>query len=280
MNEESLPKNADLHIHTHFSDGTFSPQEVIERAKDLRLSAISITDHDTVDALPLSFEHARGDDLEVIPGIELTAKFAKSEVHILGYLIDWQSEWFLSKLSEVKKMRMQRLYEMIKKLSAFGIDIELEELLRFANSSSPGRLHLARFMQKKGYVSSIEEAFTRYIGNFAPCYIERFRLSAKEAIGMIQRAGGIPVLAHPHNLNHDELIRQLVGYGLKGLEAYYPLNTPLVNKNYLNLAKKYNLLITGGSDCHGLAKEEVLMGKVRIPYQLVEELKQAKRLNE
>ena len=266
-------KYADLHTHTYFSDGTFSPQEVIALAKKEGLSCISITDHDSIDAY-LSFPFQK-EDVELIPGIELTADLNNIEVHILGYLVDYQELWFQEKLREIRQERVSRLEEMCAKLSALGMPIRADEVLEFTGNAAVGRLHLARMMVKKGFVSSAQEAFNRFIGDGRPAYVSRFRLKPGEAIALIRKAGGVAVLAHPYSLANQELIPGFVQDGLMGLEAVYPEHTNSQVKRYKELAQKYGLLVTGGSDCHGQAKPEVKMGMVKLPYEYVESLKEA-----
>lgn len=266
---------ADLHIHTNLSDGTFSPQEVIQYAYKNNLMAIAITDHDCVEAIEPATKEALSFNIEVIPGIELTAEIDQTEIHILGYLIDYKQDWFIKKLDQLRSARVERIYAMVEKLKTLGVNIQPEEVFELA-SGSVGRLHLARVLKSDGFVSSLKEAFDKYIGEHSPAYVGRFRFSPKEVIDMIARLGGISVLAHPSTMRKDELIPQLVEHGLRGLEVYYPDQTQQVTKYYENLANKYNLLITGGSDCHGLARGEILMGRFKIPYELVEKLKDAR----
>lgn len=266
-------KYADLHTHTHFSDGTFSPQEVLALAKKEGLSCISITDHDSVDAY-LSFPF-QDEDIELISGIELTADLNNIEVHILGYLVNYRELWFQDKLKEIRSERVGRLEEMCAKLSALGMPISASEVLEFTGNAAVGRLHLARVMVKKGLVSSTQEAFNRFIGDGKSAYVSRFRLKPAEAIALIRKAGGVAVLAHPYSLMNQELIPGFVSDGLMGLEAIYPEHTNSQVKRYKKLANEYGLLITGGSDCHGLAKPEVKMGMVKLPYEYVESLKEA-----
>ncbi|MEK6567497.1 MAG: PHP domain-containing protein [Candidatus Omnitrophota bacterium] len=270
---QGLMKYADLHTHTYFSDGTFSPQEVIALAKKEGLSCISITDHDSIDAY-LSFPFQE-EDVELIPGIELTADLNNIEVHILGYLVDYQELWFQEKLREIRRERVSRLEEMCAKLSALGMPISANEVLEFTGNAAVGRLHLARMMVKKGFVSSAQEAFNRFIGDGRSAYVSRFRLKPGEAIALIRKAGGVPVLAHPYSLANQELIPGFVQDGLMGLEAVYPEHTNSQVKRYKELAQKYGLLVTGGSDCHGQAKPEVKMGMIKLPYEYVESLKEA-----
>ncbi len=269
-------KFCDLHIHTNFSDSTNSISDVIELVRREEISCISITDHDTVEAVDRITKEAERFNIEVIAGIELTTELEGSEIHILGYLFDYKDETLLKKLDEIKQIRTQRMYEMIEKLEEKGINIDFKSITEPSKSGIVTRLHLAKKMLELGYVRSISEAFAKYIGDNAPCYVSRFRLSPKEAINLILKTKGIPILAHPKNPNKDFLIPKFIEYGLKGIEAFYPEYTLLETNYYEGLAKKYGLLITGGSDCHGTLKERPLIGKIKIPYRYVEKLKKEK----
>jgi len=266
-------KYADLHIHTKFSDGTFSPERIVKQAHRLGLSCIAITDHDTVCAIEPAMREAEGLDIELIPGVELAAETGDYEIHILGYFIDWRAGWFGRKLEQICDVRRRRALAIIEKLRAFDISLDSDEVMREAAVGSVGRLHIARIMERRGFVHSIQEAFNKYIGNGRPCYVKKFRLTPAEAINMIYRLKGLAVLAHPYTIGNDELIPGFVQLGLRGIEVYYPEHNRSATGHYRDLAEKYGLLITGGSDCHGLGKDRVLMGEVKIPYDLVEALK-------
>lgn len=270
---------ADLHLHTLFSDGTYTPGELIAEAKRVGLSCIAVVDHDTVLGIEACKTEGSQNDLEVLSGVELTSEYEGLEIHILGYLIDHKNKTLREKLAVLNKNRIERVYKMVDKLKDIGINLKAESVFALAKQGTVGRLHVARALVKEGLVSSIYEVFQKYIGERCPAYILGFRLSPPEAISLIKNAGGIPVLAHPHTVNRDNLISKLVNFGIMGLEAYYPEHTMARISFYLNLAKEYNLLVTGGSDCHGDAKPEVKIGSVKIPYELVNKLKAAKETN-
>jgi predicted metal-dependent phosphoesterase TrpH len=269
-------KFADLHLHTIFSDGTYTPQELISESVEAGLAAIAVVDHDTIEGISPAIEIAKMENIEILPGIELSAEYEGCEVHILGYLVDYKRKDLLEKLETLKKNRIERIYKIVDKLKDMGVILEPEDIFSIAGGGTVGRLHVARAMLKKGKVDSLFEAFQKYIGDKNPAYVLGFRFSPSEAIKLIKDAGGIPVLAHPYTLNNDELILKFIDYGLMGLEVYYPEHTQGMTNFYLNLAKEYNLLITGGSDCHGNAKSEIKIGSIKIPYELVEKLKVAK----
>lgn len=268
-----MNKLADLHLHTHFSDGTFSPEQLVEEAKKASLSAIAVTDHDCVLGINPAKDAANG-ALEIIPGIELSAEIDSNEIHILGYFIDQNFPPLVTELVKINEIRRNRIYDILDKLRKLGIDLDPQDVFNIAGRGSVSRLHIARAMFNRGVISNIYEAFARYIGNDGPAYVGNFSLTPKEAIQLILAAKGVPVLAHPHNSSCDELIPGFVRVGLKGLEVYYPEYSEVITRYYLQIANKYGLLVTGGSDCHGDAKPDVKVGKVSIPYELVEKLKQ------
>ena len=266
---------ADLHLHTFFSDGTYSPDELVLETMKAGLCAIAVVDHDTVKGIEPVSDLAEKKALEVLPGIELTAEYEGLEVHILGYLLDYKSNALMEKLDSLRKYRIERVYKIIDKLKEINITLGPETVFSISKEGTVGRLHIARAMVKEGIVISISEAFQKYIGDKCPAYVLGFRFSPQEAIKLIKDAAGIPVLAHPYSLN-NELILKFIDDGLMGLEVYYPEHSQKAINFYLSLAEKHNLVVTGGSDCHGKAKPEARVGSQKIPYELVEKLKEAK----
>lgn len=266
-------KFADLHLHTIFSDGTYTPDGLISEVAKLELSAISVVDHDTIDGIEPTERIASSQNIEFLPGIELTAEYDGMEIHILGYLIDYKNNALKERLDFLKNNRIGRIHKIVERLKHMGVELDAQDVFEIAKHGTVGRLHVARAMVKKGLVGSIQEAFGKFIGDRCPAYVAGFRFSPKEAIKLIRDVRGISVLAHPHILNRDNLIPELLDYGLMGLEVYYPEYTQATTNFYLSLAQKYNLLVTGGSDCHGDAKPEVKLGSIKIPYELVEKLK-------
>lgn len=274
-------KFADLHLHTASSDGTYTPVELVSKALDAGLSCIALTDHDTVDAVESTINLGNERGLEVLSGIELSAEYESQEVHVLGYLVDYKSPSFLKQLEVLKENRVKRVHKIVEKLNGLGIGLKAQDVFDLSEGATPGRLHIARALVKTGLVKSIFEVFNKYIGDKGPAYSLGFRFSPQEAIKFIKDAGGVPVLAHPYVLHNDELILEFIRLGLMGLEVYYPEHSQGEVNFYLNMAREHNLLVTGGSDCHGKAKPEVRIGSLKIPYELVEKLKEAKKgLNE
>lgn len=270
-------KFADLHLHTHFSDGTFSPEELLRESKRASLACISVVDHDTVSGVTPATEAAKGYDIEVLPGIEMSTEYNGVEVHILGYLIEHHNPLLIERLSLLKKNRIERVHKIVEKLNRVGIKITAEDVFKTAYGGIVGRMHIALALAKARAVDSVAQAFERYIGDKGPAYVLGFKFSPQEAIKLIKECDGVPILAHPYVLGSDKLIIRLVKEGIMGLEVYYPEHSQGLVDAYLSLAKKYNLLVTGGSDCHGQGKPSVKVGAAKVPYQLVERLKEAQK---
>lgn len=269
-------KFADLHLHTIFSDGTYTPEDIVSGSIAAGISAVGVVDHDTVAGILPCIRAAEARDIEILPGIELSAEYDGKEVHILGYLLDYQNEKLLGKLGTLKERRIERVYKITGKLKELGLDVEAEDVFEIAKGGTVGRLHIARVMAAKGLVGSVFDAFKMYIGDNCPAFVLGFKFSPVEAIKLIKGAGGIPILAHPYTLHNDDLIPIFVDYGLMGLEAHYSEHSQGMVNFYLRMAKEYKLLVTGGSDFHGVAKPEVKIGSIKVPYELVEKLKDAK----
>lgn len=267
---------ADLHLHTIFSDGTYTPEELVKEAVRRGVLTIAVVDHDTVSGIAPSIKAGKEAGVEVLAGIELSTEYEQKEIHMLGYLIDYESRELLEKLDFLKRCRIERIYKITEKLKEMSVDLDPQAVFDMAKGGVPGRLHVARAMVKQGIISTTFEAFKKYIGDKCPGYVAGFKLTPQEGIKLIRKARGIPVLAHPYAIHNDELIPLLVKDGLMGIEVHYPEHSQSMVNFYLRMSQDYNLLVTGGSDCHGLAKPDVKIGLVKIPYELVEKLKQAK----
>lgn len=269
---------ADLHIHTHFSDSSLSPKEVVEYAQNIGLKIISLTDHDGVEGIDEAIEYAKPYGIEVIPGVELSVEREDNEIHILGYFIDWKNEWFKEKLKNFRQLREKRAALIVSKLKELKIDIEYNQVLQLAKAgtlkSAVSRLHIATVLCQMKVVDSIKTAFEKYLNYGAKAYVSKFNLTPKQALEMILKVGGIPVLAHPYfSKCNDRLISELVQWGLKGLEVYHPQQNTTGKQFCRRMAQKYNLLITGGSDCHGLFKKSILIGTMTVEDKVVKEMK-------
>jgi predicted metal-dependent phosphoesterase TrpH len=268
---------ADLHIHTHYSDSSLSPSDVVEESLRNGLSCIAIADHDTVEGLPFVKNAAAGKNLEIVDGIELSSEYSNQEIHVLGYFMDCQDDFFLQKLVEMQEVRVKRIKLILEKLISVGIkNITPEEIYALSKSKSVGRLHVAVILQQKGWVSDTRQAFDKYLAEGACAYVRKYQQTPYEAIEFIRQAGGVPVLAHPMATQRDELIPSLVQAGLQGMEVYYPNCSASVVEYYANIAKKHGLVTTGGSDAHGEGKTNTFIGKVKIPYEMVEKLRALK----
>lgn len=265
-----MERRADLHVHTYYSDGTFSPEDVVIGAKKGGLSGVAVCDHDCIDAIAECCE-VSDDSLEIIPGVEVTAEIDGIEIHILGYFVDTKAKPLVRLLEGLKKSRVDRVYAMVDKLKEQNVNISPEEVFALGGKGTVGRMHLAVALHRSKQVTSVKEAFVKYIADYAPCYVSRFNAGPEETIGAILNAGGVPVYAHPGTMGRDDFIPRFVKAGLRGLEVYHSDHNKRAIQYYLALAQKYGLLITGGSDCHGDHKGRI--GDVSVPYSIVENLR-------
>lgn len=270
-------KYADLHVHSQYSDGTSTPAQLISMARVAGLDAFALADHDTVEGIVPCFGAAEGTGIEVIPAIELSAEYGQREVHILGYCIDWENAQLLERLAFLKTNRVERVHRILDKLHSLGVDLEPDAVFSLSGAGVVGRLHIARAMVKKKIVSTTYEAFQKYLGDSAAAFVLGFKLAPAEAMSLIRQAGGVPVLAHPYSLRDDAYISELVAAGLKGIETYYPEHSQSMSNMYRDIAVQNGLIMTGGSDFHGSAKPDVPMGCVKVPYDVVDDLKRAAR---
>ncbi len=272
--EKEERAGADLHIHTDFSDGTMSPEQVVMEASKLNLRTIAITDHDTVDAIEIAQIVGNMEEVDIIPAIELSSNYSSIDIHLLGYFIDIKNSALLEKLAELRSERVERIKKITKKLRALGVNIEHQEVFDVSKDGSPGRMHIADVLCSKGYCSGIRESFQKYLSDNGPAYVPKEALTLKDAIALIISSDGVPVLAHPGVNKRDTLIPKMVEYGLQGIEVYYPTHQPEVVKKYMRIAKKYDLVVTGGSDCHGNRKPDIALGNIRISDDLVDKIKE------
>jgi predicted metal-dependent phosphoesterase TrpH len=267
----------DLHVHTTASDGTLTPCQVIDEAIRAGLKGLAITDHDTVVGLTPAQQYVEQNNLqlEFIPGIELNTEAGDEEIHILGYFIDPDNAGLNQHLQDIRKARFNRTLQMVKRLQDAGMVISFEQVQTLAQGESMGRPHVARALIQNGYVSSITEAFDKYIGRGRPGYIPRYKFLPAEAIELINNAGGIPVLAHPGLIKAREKIIEIIRLGIKGLEVYYPEHSLEQQSHLIKLAEHYDLLITGGSDYHGPGSEEsrASIGASTISFELLQQIK-------
>lgn len=266
-------KLADLHLHTHFSDGTYSPEELAGHARSQGLDAVALTDHDSVEGCERMETACRREGLEFIPGAELTAEVEGQEVHILGYWLDVGSTALRGELGRFQDVRQKRVREMIKRLNENGVGLSEELVMSLANCEAPGRLHVARALVQQGYARDYDQAFDRFLKKGRSGFVPKARMSAKEAVGVIRDAGGVAVLAHPGLYRNDSLIPKLKDAGISGLECWHTKHSPEASEGYSRRAAELDLIATGGSDCHGMAKGQPLIGRVKLPYAQVEALR-------
>ncbi len=264
---------ADLHLHTQFSDGTYSPEELVGHARSLGLKAIALTDHDTVEGCPRAALACAKHGLEFVPGAELTADLEGAEVHILGYFLDTTHPRLLHELAIFQKVRQQRIHEMVARLNEIQCPLRAETVFALANCQSPGRPHVARALVQEGVCSTMDEAFDRFLKKHRPAWVPKFKMSARQAVALIHEARGLAVMAHPGINDNDRLLPRMVEAGLDGLECWHTKHTPSATERYLARARDYGLLVTGGSDCHGLSKGKPLIGTVRLEWKYYEALK-------
>jgi len=283
----SRHESIDLHIHTTASDGTFTPKQVISHAHQLKLKAIAITDHDTVAGSKEALRNGIPPSLGFLTGVEISSTPppfypGSGSFHLLGYSIRLDDLKLNQTLEKLQQARKNRNPAIINRLNELGVSITLDEVRKEAGEGQLGRPHIAQLMVKKRVVASIDEAFDQFLGTGKPAYVDKQRVECFKAIEIILDAGGVPVLAHPGLLDYkdenqfEELIGKLKKAGIQGVEVYYSGHTPDQTRLYAELAKRHDLLMTGGSDFHGAIQPEIEMGSGQgdliVPFELFEKL--------
>lgn len=291
MSEEQQRKEnrpVDLHAHSCKSDGSLTPTELVELAVSKNLAAVALTDHDTEAGIDEALAAAEGKDIEVVPGIEFSTEYEGRDIHVVGLYIDHKNESFQKYLKQFRDSRDLRNRKMCAKLQECGLDVRYEDMIKEFAGSVMTRAHYARYLFQKGYVKSMPEAFDRYVGDNAPCFIPREKVTPCQAVRLISDTGGVAVLAHPilYHLSDErleKLVSQLKDEGLTAIEAVYSTYNASEERQIRNLAKKYDLLLSGGSDFHGKAKPGLELGtgygKLYVPYEFLEKIKQARSCN-
>jgi len=273
----------DLHNHSYYSDGSLSPRQLVELAKKRRLKAIALTDHDTVAGVEEALVAGKELGVEVVPGVEMSAQYPPGTMHILGYYLHASHSELLGALKKLQQARAARNPKIIRRLQDLGLEITTTEVVDLSRGQV-GRPHIAKALVNKGYVSSINEAFSRYLKKGAVAYVEKFRFPPEEAIAIIRRAGGIAVLAHPFTLGMEkpdelsQLVRELAAMGLEGIEVFYLDHTEEMEVIYEDVARRLGLVCTGGSDFHGNFRDysdfgNTILGK-DLDYELLRCLKE------
>jgi len=274
----------DLHLHTTHSDGSLPPAEVLALAHKAGVTALAITDHDITTGLPEALEAGARLGIKIIPGVEISSRFGDNELHILGYFLNWQDPALNARLGTLRASRHSRNPLIIEKLRALGQDITYDEVRELAGTESVGRPHIARVMMEKGYVKSAKEAFDRFLAHGKPAYMPRELPDPADAIAWIRAAKGVPVLAHPLWARQNgeglyKLCEKLKAEGLGGIEVHYSTHNPKQTAELLDLARRLDLLVTGGSDFHGVTKPDIEVGVGRggliVPVTLLEPLERA-----
>jgi 3',5'-nucleoside bisphosphate phosphatase len=265
----------DLHIHTTASDGKFSPSEIVSKAFEQGLRYIAICDHDSIEGVAPAQEASKNySGLTVFSGVEINTDISSGELHVLGYLCDCRNDELNTALERLRNSRLDRAVKITQKLRKLGFKIDYERVREIAGTGSVGRPHIAQALLEKGYISNLKEAFNRYISRGGPAFVERDKITPVEAVQLVSRASGIAVMAHPFTCeNPESLITELKAAGLAGIEAYYDSYSPEQISQLLDLANKYGLITTGGSDFHGLAATgESPLGTVAVPLECAERL--------
>jgi predicted metal-dependent phosphoesterase TrpH len=271
----------DLHTHSTFSDGSYTPSELAQMASEAGLTAMALTDHDSTKGVAEFLKACEGTGVRGIPGVEISANVDKGTLHMLGFFVDHESEEFDVSLGRIRRGREDRNVEIVKKLCDVGFELTMEEVAAYAGEDVVGRPHFAKAMIEKGYVKDKGEVFNKYLGKGLPCYAERFRFSAEQSISEILKVGGVPVLSHPFTLmlagaELRNFIGGLADMGLCGMECYYPEHNAARTKEYLGIARDLGLEVSGGSDFHGEINPKIQLGRgfgnLDIPDELVEKL--------
>ncbi|MGI6716085.1 MAG: PHP domain-containing protein [Eubacteriales bacterium] len=274
-------KTIDLHTHSTCSDGSMTPSQLVRHAKEAGLSAIALSDHDSISGVAEAVEEGKRQGVEVIPAVELSAQ-SDTETHILGYFIDITNKELLSALQYAKQVRYEREVETCEKLNNIGFEITMHEVEEIAETDILCRAHFAKVMVKKGYVSSVKEAFEKYLNVGKPAYSGKQALTDTQAVELINNAGGIAFLAHLHLTKKPlpelkEFLIRLKNAGLAGVEGYYTDYTPETEQEYRSLASELGLVLSGGTDFHGAFKPHIAIGRgygnLEIPYEILEKMK-------
>ena len=275
---------ADFHIHTYYSDGIFSPEKIVDLAVEHGLEVIALTDHDNILSYDVAkkYIHATNSSLEIIRGVEINTIYKEMEVHILGYFMDVTNKDFISLLKTQQQARIKQTKEILALLSKKeGIKIKLEDVKKMvAEGGSIGRPHIAKAITNVGGTNSVIEAYNKYIHVGSPVYVERKTVSPFDVVETIYDAGGIPVIAHPYDVpTADELIPQLVNYGLRGIEAYHRKHSAPYIEHFSALAEEYGLIVTGGSDFHApnIINGQIILGKNFVPEWVYDKLIKEKK---
>ena len=274
-----MTSGVDLHSHTTASDGTLTPRELVQAAARRGVRVLAVTDHDSTEGLRDAFDEAgRHPPLTIVPGLEINCDVPGAEVHVLGYYVDHEAAWFQDFLREPRVERAARVERIVARLAELGMPIDPAEVFAIVKEGSAGRPHVAQVMVQHGYVTSVREAFDRYLHVNGPANVPRKRLSPAEAVQIIRRAHGVPVFAHPGLADRDALIPELIEAGLMGIEAIYAEHSAAQTAHYKELCRAHGLVATGGSDYHGERSGRTNpLGHPPVPMTVWDALKKAAR---
>ncbi len=245
-----LKRKVDLHSHTNHSDGYYSPEELVHKAKDVGIDILSITDHDSTNAIAKATKIGRELGVEIIPGVEISSDIRGIEVHILGYFIDITNNELEHYLKFFREERIIRAKNIVRKLNHLGLDISMADVMRLSKNSAVGRPHIAQAMLELGLVKSFQDAFNKYIRNGGPAYEGKVHLSPQSAFKIISDAGGLSFVAHPRHMS-ENIIKDLIDAGADGIEVIHPSHSKELTRFYRGIVNEYYLLESGGSDFHG-----------------------------
>jgi predicted metal-dependent phosphoesterase TrpH len=269
-----MPGAVDLHTHTTASDGTYAPRDLVAEAASRGVRVLGVTDHDSTEGLAEAIDEAeRRRPLEIVPGIEINCDVEGAEIHVLGYLMDWQAEWFQDFCREQRRERRAHIHRMVERLAAIGMPLDADEVFAIVKEGSAGRPHVAQVMVARGYVKTVREAFDKYLGSGKPGHVPRKKVTPEDAVRIIRKAGGVPVFAHPGLADRDELIPGLIAAGLMGIECYYTEHSAAQRASYLQICKDHDLVATGGSDFHGPKVRAATLGSPSVPMAAVDDLR-------
>jgi hypothetical protein len=267
----------DLHLHSTASDGTLTPAQLVERAEELGVLTISLTDHDTTAGVADALAAAASRPVTVVPGVELSAGLGGRGVHLLGYHVDHADERFCARLAELRAIRLERAERIVYALARDGFDITINDVLAIASDGAIGRAHIAQLLVASGHVASVQEAFRTLLGSSAPYFVPKPVPEPAEVIGWIGDAGGVAVLAHPGLSQVDDLIGDFAQEGLGGIEAYHGAHDALQRTLYASVADTFGLIVTGGSDFHGDLRAGGDIGSAHVPEAVTAALTDAHR---
>ena len=265
---------ADLHIHTNYSDGAFSPEEIVGMAHRAGLKAIGITDHDCADGVEIAEREGKKRGVRVLSGVEMSVSAMEQDVHLLGYFIDTRDRGLLQYLEFFKETRTERARKIVEKLHELDLSLKLSTVLEISGEGSIGRMHIAQALVQEGLCQNVDTAFSKYLRDGGPAFVEKYRVAADKAIDVIHRAGGLTLLAHPGFYNDEELMEFLFEVGLDGLEVYNPKHSELQVLRFQKVVEAHNGIESGGSDFHGGREKTVPLGAFKVSCSIVTKMEE------